>query len=98
MSKAIRLDIDPGDGEAFHMSTHCKSLGRSVSFVLLYLPKGGYRLFFCTGADMPVTYVHEYYLTWFQIEFNYRDAKQFTGKTDCQTGHECKLDSAFNAS
>lgn len=98
MAKAIRLGIDPGDGETFHMRAHCKSLGRVVSLVVLYLPNGGYRLFFCIDADMPGIDVYKYYRTRFQIEFNYRDAKQFTGLADCQGRDERKLDFAFNAS
>lgn len=98
MSKATRLDIDHCEGDAFHMKAHCKSLGRVVSLVVLYLPKGGYRLFFCTDAEMEGIDVYEYYRTRFQIEFNYRDAKQFTGLTDCQARDERKLDFAFNAS
>lgn len=98
MSKATRLGIDPADGEAFHMKAHCKSLGRVVSLVVLYLPKGGYRLFFCTDSDMAAIDVYDYYRTRFQIEFNYRDAKQFTGLNDCQARDARKLDFAFNAS
>lgn len=42
--------------------------------------------------------VLEYCRTRFQIEFCYRDAKQFTGLTDCPARDERKLDFAFNAS
>jgi hypothetical protein len=34
----------------------------------------------------------------FQIEFLFRDAKQFTGLTDCQARSQAKLDFHFNAS
>ncbi len=40
----------------------------------------------------------EYYRTRFQIEFIYRDAKQFTGLNDCQARSEIKLHFHFNAS
>jgi len=39
-----------------------------------------------------------YYQSRFQIEFLYRDAKQFTGLTHCQARSENKLDFHFNAS
>jgi hypothetical protein len=42
--------------------------------------------------------VIEFYRTRFQIEFNYRDAKQFTGLTHCQARDSDKLDFAYNAS
>ena len=38
------------------------------------------------------------YRTRFQIEFCYRDSKQFTGLMDCQARHKRQLDFAFNAS
>jgi hypothetical protein len=40
----------------------------------------------------------EYYRTRFQIEFNFRDAKQFTGLIDSQARSLTKLDFAYNAS
>ena len=40
----------------------------------------------------------EYYRTRFQIEFCFRDSKQFTGLNDCQARGLRKLDFAFNAS
>jgi hypothetical protein len=41
--------------------------------------------------------VVRYYRSRFQIEFLYRDAKQFTGLTSCQARSEDKLDFHFNA-
>ena len=40
----------------------------------------------------------DYYRTRFQIEFCYRDGKQFTGLTDCQSRDLNKLHFHFNAS
>ena len=39
----------------------------------------------------------EYYRTRFQIEFCFRDSKQFTGLNDCKARDLRKLDFAFNA-
>jgi hypothetical protein len=39
----------------------------------------------------------EYYVARFQIEFLFRDSKQFTGLTDCQSRAEAVLDFHFNA-
>ena len=39
----------------------------------------------------------EYYVARFQIEFLFRDSKQFTGLTDCQARAEAALDFHFNA-
>ena len=46
-----------------------------------------------TGEEVLKTY-----RTRFQIEFCYRDSKQFTGLMDCQARHKSQLDFAFNAS
>ena len=97
-SKMERLAIDPADGEAYALKAHCKSLGRVISLVIHLLPKGGHRLYFSTDENMLGIDVFEYYRTRFQIEFNYRDAKQFTGLTHCQARDERKLDFAYNAS
>ena len=40
----------------------------------------------------------EYYHTRFQIDFCFRDSKQFTGLNDCQARDLKKLDFAFNVS
>jgi hypothetical protein len=39
-----------------------------------------------------------YYKLRFQIEFIFRDAKQFTGLCDCQSRKQARLDFHFNAS
>jgi hypothetical protein len=39
----------------------------------------------------------EFYVARFQIEFLFRDSKQFTGLTDCQARAESVLDFHFNA-
>lgn len=97
-SKMHRIDLNSADGEAYGLKAHCKSLGRVVSLVIHLLPKGGHRLYFSTDENMNGIDVLEYYRTRFQIEFNYRDAKQFTGLTHCQARDERKLDFAYNAS
>jgi hypothetical protein len=42
--------------------------------------------------------LYRYYKARFQIEFPFRDAKQFTGLTDCQARSQAKLNFHFNAS
>ena len=97
-SKMRKLDIEPEDGEAYALKAHCKSLGRVVSLVIHIMPKGGHKLYFSTDENMSGEDVIEYYRTRFQIEFNFRDAKQFTGLTDSQARSLAKLDFAYNAS
>ncbi|MBN3883449.1 MAG: transposase [Nostoc sp. JL34] len=42
--------------------------------------------------------IYHFYKLRFQIEFIFRDAKQFTGLSDCQARDVKKLDFHFNAS
>lgn len=97
-SKMQAIDIDPNDGEAYALKAHCKSLGRTISLVIHILPNGGHRLYFSTDENMSGKDVIEFYRTRFQIEFSYREAKQFTGLTHCQARDIRKLDFAYNAS
>ncbi len=50
-----------------------------------------FKLLSCNNA-------YQYYKARFQIEFIFRDAKQFTGLCDCQARCEESLDFHFNAS
>ena len=51
-----------------------------------------------TYSEMSAKDITEYYRTRFQIEFCFRDSKQFTELNDCQARDLRKLDFAFNAS
>ena len=55
-------------------------------------------LLFSTDVHLPPEQIFEYYQARFQIEFIFRDAKQFTGLSDCQARHLPRLDFHFNAS
>ena len=56
------------------------------------------KLYFSTDVSMPVSDILLYYRSRFQIEFLYRDGKQFTGLNDSQARSENKLHFQFNAS
>jgi hypothetical protein len=53
---------------------------------------------FSTELDMEALSIYRYYKARFHIEFLFRDAKQFTGLSDCQARSEAKLNFHFNAS
>lgn len=55
-------------------------------------------LLFSTDIHLQPEQILEYYQARFQIEFIFRDAKQFTGLSDCQARHLPRLDFHFNAS
>lgn len=57
-----------------------------------------YALLFSTDIDIDPIQLYEAYRARFQIEFIFRDAKQFTGLTDCQARDVQKLNFHFNAS
>ena len=51
-----------------------------------------------TAGDLDALTIYRYYKARFQIEFLFRDAKQFTGLCDSQARSQAKLDFHFNAS
>ncbi|MFM6147697.1 MAG: transposase [Dolichospermum sp.] len=55
-------------------------------------------LLFSTDVHLDASAIFDFYTARFQIEFIFRDAKQFTGLTDCQARDFTKLDFHFNAS
>ena len=57
-----------------------------------------YAVLFSTDVDLDALTLYRYYKARFQIEFLFRDAKQFAGLTDCQARSQAKLDFHFNAS
>ena len=57
-----------------------------------------YAVLFSTDIDLDALTLYRYYKARFQIEFLFRDSKQFTGLTDCQARSQTKLDFHFNAS
>ena len=55
-------------------------------------------MLFSTDIDQAPTDIYRLYTLRFQIEFLFRDAKQFTGLADCQARNSVKLEFHFNAS
>jgi hypothetical protein len=55
-------------------------------------------LLFSTDTALDALSLYRYYQARFQIEFLFRDAKQFTGLSDCQARSQQALDNHFNAS
>jgi len=81
----------------WHVSLKCKI--RLALLVNTDNPaKPGFFLLFSTDIDLDAQKILKYYHSRFQIEFIFRDAKQFTGRCDAQTRDSKKLDFHFNAS
>jgi hypothetical protein len=53
---------------------------------------------FSTDLNLDALTIYRYYKARFQIEFLFRDAKQFAGLTDCQARSQAKLNFHFHAS
>lgn len=57
-----------------------------------------YAVLFSTDTNLDGFLIYKYYKARFQIEFLFRDAKQYTGLTHCQARSENKLYFHFNCS
>lgn len=56
------------------------------------------KLYFSTDLELPAWMIVKYYQARFQVEFLFRDAKQFTGLNQCQARSTNKLESHWNYS
>jgi hypothetical protein len=80
------------------------SLKRPICLVYLLNNSGShassYAVLFSTDLELDADSIYLYYKTRFQIqiEFLFRDDKQFTGLADCQARALTKLDFHFNSS
>ena len=81
---------------------YAKGLRRSILLVhVVHNMKNGkqsIKLYFSTDLAMDPLDVLDFYRTRYQIEFLYRDGKQYTGLCDCQSRSTNKLDFHFNMS
>ena len=85
----------------YNAKVHSKALKRYINLVIVYTKrkdKFSHQLYFSTDLNIEANLLLEYYQTRFQIEFIYRDAKQFTGLNDFQGRSKEKLDFHFNTS
>ena len=90
--------LDMEGGRAYSVKAYSKAMKRNIKVVVHYAESGGHKIYFSTDLEMSAQDIIEYYRTRFQIEFCFRDSKQFTGLKDCQARDLKKLDFAFNAS
>ena len=60
--------------------------------------KTGYALLYSTDTELEAMTLIKYYKARFQIEFFFRDAKQYTGLTDCQSCRKEAIHTQINAS
>ena len=92
-----------GDAILHSATVWAVSLKRNVKVVIADFDEPGKKtqskkVFFSTDTSKSAVDIFGIYKTRFQIEFLYRDAKQYTGLCDCQSRNSDALDFAFNMS
>ncbi len=104
LSDKDKWNFNGQDQKYSHLTIYSQKLyavqfERVLKVVLLLNHKTNtYILLASTDVDLNAQLVVKYYQLRFQIEFLFRDAKQFMGLNDCQARDEAKLDFHFNAS
>ena len=101
----FRSTVDDGDTKVtlYHAKLYAVCLKRIVGVAIaVYDDKDKKtqtrKIFFSTDLSLNGEQIYSLYRSRFQIEFLYRDGKQFTGLADCQARNENSLNFAFNAS
>lgn len=93
-----RVETSFGDGVCYTLLAYAVAMKRTVRLVLYYPEGGAPKIFFSTDTAITARDIVDLYRSRFQIEFCFRDAKQYTGLCDCQARDLDKLDFHFNAS
>ena len=99
LSRFERVDADDADIALYSQVVHHPQLKRNLHVgVVQHLPTGRYALLFSTDVSLSAKTISRYDKARFQIAFLFRDAKQFTGLSDCQARSAGKLRFHFHAS
>ena len=99
--KYFSVDLCTQEIEIYSALVYSKAFKRDIKLAIAVFFKDGKqvarKLYFSTDLKQNGEKIVRYYRSRFQIEFLYRDAKQFTGLTTCQARSENKLDFHFNS-
>ncbi|MGV0029430.1 transposase [Phormidesmis priestleyi] len=102
LSRFTRVTQLQPDVDLYTQLVWHRSLKRQIRLAVLKdtrkPDKPGTVVLFSTDLTQSAQDIYRFYKLRFQIEFIFRDAKQFTGLSDCQSRHLKKLDFHFNAS
>ena len=100
-TRYFSLDLSTQEIKIYSAVVFSKAFKRDIKLAVAVFFKDGKetarKLYFSTDLKLEGEKIVRYYRSRFQIEFLYRDAKQFTGLTTCQARSENKLDFHFNA-
>ena len=97
------LDWDDNKVTAYSAVVNVVALGRNVKVVIVDMKEPDKKtqkrkIFFSTDTNMSASDIVAIYRTRFHIEFAFRDAKEYTALTNCQSRISSSLDFAFNMS
>jgi hypothetical protein len=99
LSRFERLETEDEHIVLYHQVLNHVQLKRNLHVVVVvHTHRNRYAVLFSTDVDLEPQRLYHYYKARFQVEFLFRDAKQFTGLSDCQARSKAKLDFHFNAS
>ena len=99
LSRFEQVAAGDADITLYHQRVKHVHRKRNLHLVLVrHRPTGRYALLFSTDVALSAETIYRYYTARFQIEFLFRDAKQFTGLGDCQARSASKLRFHCNAS
>ncbi len=93
--------IEEEDYRIFEATLFSKALKRQIRVAIMHVYKADgsiklHKIFFSTDLALSGIDIYCYYKARFQIEFLYRDAKQYVGLEHCQSKSETKLHFHFN--
>ena len=99
LSRFERLETEEPHIVLYHQVLNHVKLKRNLQVVVVVnTDSNRYVVLFSTDIDLEALTLYRYYKARFQIEFLFRDSKQFTGLIDCQARTKAKLHFHFNAS
>jgi len=99
LARFERLDTADEHIVLYHHVLNHVQLQRNLQVVVVvHTQRNRYAVLFSTDVDLEPQRLYRYYKARFQIEFLFRDAKQFAGLSDCQARAQAKLAFHFNAS
>ena len=98
LTRMAELHIEGFEGTAYTLIACSKALKQKVRLDIWAMLNGKHKLFFSTKTSMSGEEMLRTYRSKFQIEFCFRDAKQYTCLTHCQARHKNQLGFSYNAS
>jgi hypothetical protein len=99
LSRFERLETEDEHIVLYHHVVHQGQLQRNLQVVVVvHTQRNRYAVLFRTDVDLAALRLSHYDKARFQLAFLFRDAKQFSGLSDCQARSQAKRNFHFNAS